>query len=130
MYIDLMPTELNRATTQNRLNSNEARILERVNINWMFGRMRRGAGVARGNMDGRTNSIFGVGLVYRFDGSVGIIAHTEGTICVCFGDSTAPINGGVIPLWTDAEPTQQQINSVGGTGEHVDEEREEQPGVY
>ena len=129
-FIDLMPNCINRAKTQNRLDSSEARILENVDLNWMFGRMRRAAGVARANMAGLTNTIYSINLINRFDGSVGLIFHADTTIYLCYGDASAPINGGVVPLWTDSLPTADQLEDNGGTGNNMDEEHLVGVGVY
>lgn len=123
IILDLLPTNLNRNKSQQALLPNEARLLQSVDVLWMDGRARRGAGYVRTNMPSDTYSWLNGFVLTRQDCTMGIIYHTGAgnSIKVVMGDGSYPCRGPV-PFYQDV-PTTPQIVANGGTGQSYDEER-------
>lgn len=123
LIIDLMPTHLDRNRSQQALLPSEARILQSVDLMWMSGRARRGAGYARTELPTETYTILNAIVVTRQDCTMGLVYHTgaSNSIKLCWGNGAYPCRGPV-PFWQDV-PTTPQIATNGGTGQNYLEER-------
>lgn len=123
LVVDLMPVSLNRNKSQQTLKPSEARILQSVDVLWMDGRARRGAGYARTNLPTESETILNALAITRQDCNMAVLYHTgaNNSIKVCWGDGAYPCRGPV-PFWQD-NPTPTQFNNNGGTGQNYDEER-------
>jgi hypothetical protein len=120
--VELLPVELNRDLSQDRLEPSQARILQNIDVLWAAGRMRRISGMARLGIEGSANGYFNSFVATRRDCKAILMTWDSGGNVLTFpGDGTSPC-AGPMPLWNDYSPSAQQLADNGGTGPRMNED--------
>lgn len=109
----IMPQELNRVMTQNNLTPDQARIMQNVDILWMEGRLRRGGGLARTQVEGRSTTVLNGFVWTSRQCKLGTLSYSNGTLYNTPGDGTVNCTAS-LPLWSDAAGSGQAVNEDNG----------------
>lgn len=103
--LDLMPMRLERTKAPHLLEPNEARVLQSVDIQWLFGRLMRGTGVAETQLANSTYAVLSAYVATRRDGrkivfdGTSVNGSTDGTVRATVGDYSGLVSTGPTNLW-------------------------------
>jgi hypothetical protein len=122
--LDLMPMKLERSKAPHLLEVNEARILQAVDIQWLYGRLVRGPGVAETQITNSTYPILGAYVGTRRDGrKIVFDGDSNGTVRASVGDYSSYATGGSnlvstgpTELWV-RHPGDETDDEDGGVGD-------------
>ncbi len=100
--IILNPIQLERSIAPESLAQTMARILQRVDICWLAGRVRRGAGMARTKITPTTSTRTNVGVFQRRDGRRMVVdSGLDGNIRLTVGSGAVGCASSLVE-WDDA----------------------------
>ena len=100
--IILAPTQLERSVAPESLPPTMGRVLQRCDITWLAGRIRRGAGMARTKITPTTSTRTNTGVFQRRDGRRMIVdSGADGNIRLTIGNGAVGCASSLVE-WDDA----------------------------